>query len=99
MNDQPAVMEAPLETDVEQLEQIPIVEQESVPVAASAAPVAEQPEVMELPENVNPRLLDSLILVEPDDGDIAEEIEQLDTFQEYQREIFSEMRGFTSDQF
>lgn len=65
----------------------------------SVIPAVEPEEVMEIPANINPKLLDELTVVNAEQHDIAEEIGLMDTFKEYQREIFAEMRGFNSDQF
>lgn len=57
----------------------------------------EAPEVMELPENINPNLVDEIAMLDPDRDDIMDEITHMDTFREYERDIAREMRGYTSD--
>lgn len=61
---------------------------------------SEEPEeIMVLPDNINPKMVDELITIDPEEDDIADEIGQMETYQNYQRQIFAEMRGYTSDQF
>jgi hypothetical protein len=100
MNEDTAVMDAPLDTNVETLEQLDavMVEEPSPEVMViEMEQSAEVPEIMELPENVNPNLVDEIAAIDPEEHDIAEELGQMDTFQEFEREIFREMRGMTSD--
>jgi hypothetical protein len=98
-NTNTAVAEAPLES-VEELQQ-QLNEEMEPDAMPEVMEITMEPveEVMILPENVNPNLVDELAAIDPEEHDIAEEIGQMDTFQEYQREIFAEMRGMTSDHF
>jgi hypothetical protein len=93
MNDNnSAVMEAPTITQIDV-----VMEETPTDVMIFEAPEAE--EVMVLHENINPKMVDELVALDPEAHDIADEIGQMDTFKEYQREIFADMRGYTSDQF
>ncbi len=96
-----AVMDAPTE-QVESMEQLDALMQDAEEPTVMVVEVeqgADVPEIMELPENVNPNVVDEISTVDPESDDIMEEMVQMDTFQEYQRDIAREMRGYNSDQF
>lgn len=82
-----------------------VVAMETEPIEATLAPSVNQPEdVMEIPEtDFDPTkapkelITEDVAVLEPEEEDILEEISQLESFQEYERDLARETRGWTSD--